>query len=111
MKHILILLSLSMFALADVFKLTSSEVYLVKDNETEEMVFYNLKENPFIGNEIKSCIVEEKNDEYKIYCVHKNLKTYYGKLDGQLTPDNIFYSFSNFLELEELELDLKPYSK
>ncbi len=111
MKHLSLILLLSISMLADVFKLSSQELYLTKDNKVDEITFYSLNKDSFIGNELKSCIIEEKNKNFSIYCVHQNLKTYFGNLNGKLNPDNTFFVYSIFLNLDELELDLKPYSK
>lgn len=110
MKPILSILFIANVAFANTIigKINVDEIFLEKDKETEDLTFYNLK-NPFI-EDFKSCILEEKNEQYNIFCI-KDMKTYYGEIKGTLTPDNTLIPHSIFVNLKDLNLDLSPYTR
>jgi hypothetical protein len=90
-------------------KLNSQEIKLSEDSKNEDINFYNLNPEVTSNKNFQSCILEEnlRKNTFSIYCIHKNLKTYYSNIEGFINPDKNFLSYTTFLTLKDLSIDMK----
>lgn len=90
-------------------KLNSQEIQLTSSNSNEEIKFYDLKPDKYFEkNKFNSCIIEENlvKESITLYCTHKNMISYFSKIDGVINPENKLFSYSVFLKLNNLQKEI-----